>query len=103
MLDVSAFHSSTENTPQSKPQDKTTMARLPSVQASTKEACVPDSVERVEDSYQKSLPKPPRPPLPQLTENDDDEFELYDLSPEGRASLDAKTAAKQSSQADKVR
>lgn len=99
MLDVSAFHSSSEASPPPKPRQSTTVAESPIIQASQNEARVPESVERVEDSYHESLPKqPPRQP----TENEDED-ELYAISPKGRASLDAKIAAEKKAQAEQVR
>jgi hypothetical protein len=99
MLDVSAYHSSSEASPQQMPRDQTTIAHSPVVPASQSEDRVPESVERVGDSYQESMPQ--RPPI-EPTENDNDEDELYAISPKGRASLDAKIAAKKNTDAEQV-
>ena len=73
------------------------MARSPTIEASQSEARVPESAERVEDSYQDSLPMQP-PPRPADKDEEDD---LYSLSPKGRQSLDA-AAAKRKVQAQNV-
>jgi hypothetical protein len=99
MLDVSAYHSSSEASPQRSPRDQATIARSPVVPASQSEDRVPESVERVEDSYQEPMPQ--RPPT-EPTENDNDEDELYAISPKGRASLDAKIAARKNTDAEQV-
>jgi hypothetical protein len=97
MLDVSAFHSSSPSTPQSKPHQTAKVAQSPIVHAGQSEAHVPESVERVEDSYHESLPMQP-PPQPAENDEEDD---LYSLSPKGRQSLDA-TMAKRKAQAQRV-
>lgn len=99
MLNVSAYHSSSDSAPTPKPHRKTKVPESPIVEASRNEPCIPESLEQVEDSYQESLPKGQQP---QTTENDDED-ELYAISPKGRASLDAKRAAKTKAQAERVR
>ncbi|KAM0701407.1 hypothetical protein Q7P35_011768 [Cladosporium inversicolor] len=93
MLDVSAFHSSAQSTPQTKHHQAAKVAKSPTIEASQSHR-VAKSVERVEDSYQESLPMQP-PPQHAGTDKDDD---LYSLSPKGRQSLDA-TVAKRKAQA----
>jgi hypothetical protein len=74
------------------------VAQSPIIQAGQSEARVPESAERVEDSYQDSLPvQPPH----QSVGNDDEEDDLYSVSPKGRQSLDA-TVAKRKAQAQHV-
>lgn len=96
MLDVSAFHSSAQSTPQTKHHQAAKVAKSPTIEASQSHR-VAKSVERVEDSYQESLPMQP-PPQHAGTDKDDD---LYSLSPKGRQSLDA-TVAKRKAQAKRV-
>jgi hypothetical protein len=100
MLDVSAFHSSPVPSSQPMARDQPTVALSPVVQASQSEDRVPESVERIEDSYQESMPN--RPPIQPTDTDDDDEDELYAISPKGRASLDAKIAAKKNTSAEQV-
>lgn len=97
MLDVSAFHSSAQSTPQAKHHQAAKVAQSPTIEASQNEIRVAESVERVEDSYQESLPMQPPPQHP----DDDEEDDLYSLSPKGRQSLDA-TVAKRKAQAQRV-
>jgi hypothetical protein len=97
VLDVSAFHSSSPSASQPNHHPMAKMARSPTVEASQTEARVAESVERIEDSYQDSLPMPP---LPQHADNDDED-DLYSLSPKGRQSLDA-TMAKRKAQVQRV-
>ena len=73
------------------------MAQSPTIEASQSEARVEESVERVEDSYQESVPLQPPP----QNVADDEEDDLYSLSPKGRQSLDA-TVAKRKAQAPRV-
>ena len=86
MLDVSAFHSSSPSAPQPKDQQQAKVARSPTIEASQSEARISESVERVEDSYQESLPMQPPPQHADNAEEDD----LYSLSPKGRQGLDTK-------------
>ena len=97
MLDVSAFHSSSPSAPHPKHNPEAKFAQSPTVEASQSEARVSESVDRVEDSYHESLPMQPPP---QRAE-DDEEDDLYSLSPKGRQSLDA-TVAKRKAQAQCV-
>jgi hypothetical protein len=73
------------------------MAQSPTIEASQGEARISESVERVEDSYQESLPMPPSP----QHADGDNEDDLYSLSPKGRQSLDA-TVAKRKAQVQRV-
>jgi hypothetical protein len=100
MLDVSAYHSSSEASPQQMPREHKAVACSPVVQASQSEDRVPESVERVEDSYQEYMPN--RPPIQPSENEDEDEDELYAISPKGRACLDAKIAAKKNTDAEQV-
>jgi hypothetical protein len=97
VLDVSAFHSSSPFASQPGHHPMAKVARSPTIEAGQREARLPESVERVEDSYQDSLPMPPPP---QHADNDDED-DLYSLSPKGRQSLDA-TVAKRKAQAQRV-
>lgn len=97
VLDVSAFHSSSPSTPHSKHHPKAKVAQSPTIEASQGEARVAESLERVEDSYQESLPMPP---IPQPADNDEED-DLYSLSPKGRQSLDA-SMVKRNAQAQRV-
>lgn len=97
MLDVSAFYSSSQPTPQPKRYEEADVAQSPVIPAGQSESRVPESAERVEDSYHDSLPMQPPP---QRVERDDED-DLYALSPKGRQSLDA-TIAKRKSEAQHV-
>ena len=97
VLDVSAFHSSSPSSPQPKNHQKAEVAQSPTMEAAQNEARVSESVERVEDSYQESLPMQPPPQHAGTDEGED----LYSLSPKGRQSLDA-TVAKRKAQAQRV-
>jgi len=97
MLDVSAFHSSSPHATQPTHHDKAKVAQSPTIEASQTEARISESVERVEDSYHESLPMQPPP----QHVDDDEEDDLYSLSPKGRQSLDA-TVAKRKAQAQRV-
>ena len=97
MLDVSAFHSSSPSAPQPKHHPKAKVAQSPTIEASQSEARVEESVERVEDSYQESMPMQPPP----QHVDDDEEDDLYSLSPKGRQSVDA-TVVKRKAQAQRV-
>ena len=97
MLDVSAFHSSSPSAPQPKHHSKAKVAQSPTIEASQSEARIEESVERVEDSYKESLPMQPPP----QHVGDDEEDDLYSLSPQGRQSLDA-TVVKRKAQAQRV-
>lgn len=99
ILNVSADHASSECSPQPKRGEPLGLARSPIVEASQSEPRVPESVERVEDSCQDSLPnRLGSEPMA----NEDDEEGLYGVSPNGRASLDAAMASQRSAQKEQV-
>ena len=97
ILDVSAFHSSSPSASQPKHQQQPKVAQSPTIEASQSKARIEESVERVEDSYHESLPMQPPP----QHAGDEEEDDLYSLSPKGRQSLDA-TVVKQKAQAQRV-
>jgi hypothetical protein len=97
MLDVSAFHSSSPTTPKPKHHPEAKVAQSPAMEATQSEACIGESVERVEESYPESLPMP-QPP--QRADNDEEE-DLYAVSPKGRQSLEA-TVAKRKAEVQHV-
>jgi len=89
VINVSENHSSTIFSPQAAaaPLAQTQIERSPSIRASSGEACIPESsaAERVEDSYQDSL----RNIVPaQLIEDEEDEEDLYTMSPSAQAKLE---------------
>lgn len=100
ILDVSADHASSECSPRAKPSEQPAVAHSPVHDASQSDARVPESVERVEDSYQDSLPKRLRS---EPADDRDDEEDLYGVSPNGRASLDAAVASRRSAPKEQVR
>jgi hypothetical protein len=71
MLDVSAFHSSSPLTPKPKHHHEVKVAQSPAIEDSQSEARVGGSVERVEESYQESLPMQPPPQRAGNDEEDD--------------------------------
>jgi hypothetical protein len=101
LINVSENHSSAKSSPLAEPHAhvQTHVEQSPSIQASSGEVFVPESAERVQDSYQDSL----RYPVPtQLIENDDDE-DLYTVSPSGKAKLQIAIAAVKRTQEEQVR
>lgn len=99
ILNVSADHASSECSPGPKPSEPLGLAQSPIVEASQSDCRVPESVERVEDSYQDSLPNRLRP---EPVANEDNEEDLYGVSPNGKASLDAIMASRRSAQKKQV-
>jgi len=97
MLDVSAFHSSSPLTPRAKQHHEARVAQSPAIEDSQSEARVQESVERVEESYQESLPMQ----APTQRTGNDEEDDLYALSPKGKQSLDV-TVAKRKEEAQQV-
>jgi len=97
MLDVSAFHSSSPTTPKPRHYHEAKVAQSPVMEASQGEACIGESVERVEESYPESLPMQ----QPPSRADNDEEDDLYALSPKGRQSLDA-TVAKRKAEVQHV-
>jgi hypothetical protein len=84
------------------PHAQTHVEQSPSVQASPDEACIPESAERIEDSYQESLRHPVPAPLTE-DEGETDEEDLYGVSPSGKANLETAVAAIKSTQEEQVR
>lgn len=99
ILNVSADHASSDCSPRPKPSKPLEVAQSPINEASQSDSRVPESVDRVEDSCQDSLPKRLRS---EPVENQDDEDDLYGVSPKGRASLDATMASRRSAQKEQV-
>ena len=105
ILNVGEYISSATSSPQApEPPAQTHVEKSPSVQSSSDEAIIPESAqsaERIEDSYQESL----RPPVPaSLTvEDEEDEEDLYFVSPNGKAKLESAIAAIKSTQEEPVR
>jgi len=103
VINVSENHSSTTSSPlaQPPPQAQTHVEQSPIIQAFYNETVIPESAEsadRVQDSYQESL----RHPVPALHTEDEEEEDLYGLSPSGKASLDTAVAAIKSTQEEQV-
>jgi hypothetical protein len=102
LINVSENHSSPRSSPlaEANVQAQTHVERSPSIQASVNPAFIPESsAEIVEDSYKESL----RNPVPaQLNEDDDDDEDLYTVSPNGQAKLETTIAAAKRSQEQQV-
>jgi hypothetical protein len=100
LINVSGNHTSSPQA-QEEPPAHTQVEQSPSVQASSNQALIPESssAERVEDSYQESL----RHPVPTRPEDDDDEEDLYSVSPNGKAKLETAIAAARRPQEEQVR
>jgi hypothetical protein len=102
LINVSEDHSYAKSSPQApaEPPAHTQVEQSPSVQASSNPGFIRDSpAERVEDSYQESL----RPPVPaQLPEDDDDDEDLYSVSPNGKAKLETAIEAARITQEEQV-
>lgn len=97
MLNVSENYSSTTSSPPAKSHEHTLVERSPEIAETQTQFRLPDT-ERVEDSYQESLPR--EAPGRQHAPANDDEDDLYAVSPEGQARLDAVISAKKSTQAE---
>ncbi|KAM0690681.1 hypothetical protein Q7P36_009450 [Cladosporium allicinum] len=98
LLNVGEDHLSATSSPQAaEPHAQTHVEKSPSVQASSDEVIILESAEpaeRIEDSYQESL----RHPVPAPLTGDEDEEDLYGVSPSGKAQLDTAIAAIKSTQ-----
>jgi hypothetical protein len=101
LINVSENHSSSPHA--AEPHAQTYVEKSPSIQASSSGAFIPESAERIEDSYQESLRLPVPAPL---TEDDDEEEgeeeDLYGVSPSGKARLETAIAAFKGTQEEQV-
>jgi hypothetical protein len=101
LLNVGDDHSSSPHA--AEPHAQTHVEKSPSIQASSSGAIIPESAERIEDSYQESLRRPVPAPL---TEDDDEEEgeeeDLYGVSPSGKARLETAIAAFKGTQEEQV-
>jgi hypothetical protein len=99
LINVSENHTSSPQA-QEEPPAHTQVEQSPSVQASSNPGLIRDSpAERVEDSYQESL----RNPIPTQLEDDNDDEDLYSVSPNGKAKLETAIAAGRRTQEEQVR
>ena len=104
LIDVSENLSSAKSSPQAESHAQTHVQKSPSIQAiSSSEACIPESAERVEHSYQESY----RTTVPVTLagdddDDDDDEEDLYTVSPSGKAKLETAIAASKRTQDEQV-
>jgi hypothetical protein len=99
LLNVSEDHSSSPLA--AEPHAETHVEQSPNIQGYPGEACIPESAERIEDSYQESLGRPVPAPLTE-DEGDEEEEDLYSVSPHGKAKLDTAVAAIKSTQEEQV-
>lgn len=97
LINVSEDHSSSPSA--AEPHAQTHVEKSPSIQAPSSGAIIPESAERIEDSYQESLRRPVPAPL---TENDGEEEDLYGVSPSGKAKLETAIAAFKGTQEEQV-
>jgi hypothetical protein len=100
VLNVSEDHSSSPLA-ESHAHAQTHVEQSPTIQASSVEAIIPKSAEfaeRIEDSYQDSL----RPPVTAPLTGDEEEEDLYGVSPSGEAKLKTAVAAIKSTQEEPV-
>lgn len=103
LIDVSENLSSAKSSPQAEPHAQTHVQKSPSIQAiSSSEACIPESAERVEDSYQESFRTTVPAQLAEEDDEDDDEEDLYTVSPSGKAKLETAKAASRKTQDEQV-
>jgi ABC-type uncharacterized transport system involved in gliding motility auxiliary subunit len=101
LIDVSENLSSAKSSPQAEPHAQTHVQKSPSIQAiSSSEACIPESAERVEHSYQESYQT--TVPVTLAGDDDDDEEDLYTVSPSGKAKLETAIAASKRTQDEQV-
>ena len=99
LIDVSENLSSAKSSPQAESHAQTHVQKSPSTQAiSSSEACIPESAERVEHSYQESY----QTTVPVTLAGDDDEEDLYTVSPSGKAKLETAIAASKRTQDEQV-
>lgn len=101
LIDVSENLSSAKSSPQAESHAQTHVQKSPSIQAiSSSEACIPESAERVEHSYQESYRT--TVPVTLAGNDDDDEEDLYTVSPSGKAKLETAIAASKRTQDEQV-
>jgi len=103
LINVSENHSSAKSSPQAAAAHaQTQIERSPSIQAISSEACIPESAERVEDSYKETLWNTVPAELAKDDEEDDDD-DLYTVSPSAKAKLDKAIAEVKRTQEERVR
>jgi hypothetical protein len=102
ILNVGEDHLSATSSPQAaEPHAQTHVEQSPIIQAFSGEAIILESAEpaeRIEDSYQESL----RHPVPALLTGDEEEEDLYGVSPSGKAKLETTIAAIKNTQEEPV-